>query len=303
MAQYFYDFKNMKAGVDLPNGLVRILGDLKADFHQEFYKTSEGMVDWKKNVDGVTNTYTFTCAYGPDAQATDVECLVKMVGLYAKDANAVNGGPTFYSRVVTDPSYQDGYEQAMSGTITNNNTFTRKRVSGVSETISGSAGGISRSNPVWVRWKVSGTNLQIKSWSDGNSEPGAWGQTLTDSAVSGPGSFGFGIPGGSGDGFGPSAGSQYIIHQLSFGTDGDAAPATFTRAVSGTVLDPLGDAAEGYIVRCYSRVTGAMLGETLSIAGGAFSFTLGTTEKVYCLAVDQLGNSWNAPIKDLIEPA
>ena len=282
MAQYFYDFKDLQPGTGLPNGSVRLFDSLTSDFYQEFFKTKDGCIQWFKNSDAGTGNYSSSNFFGPDVSAANVECLVKLVNMRYNGGGFANDGPAIFCRVNSRSNYQNGYEIALSGTPTATTTLARKRVAVVSTTLSGSSGGISRAAPVWIRFKIAGSTIQIKTWADGASEPGSWGQTWTDSDITAAGFFGFGFQGASGTGSGPNAGTQYLIFQLSFGTDGDAAPATFTRAVSGTVLDPIGDAAEGYIVRCYSRVTGAMLAETLSIKGGSFSFSLGTTEKVYC---------------------
>jgi hypothetical protein len=151
----------------------------------------------------------------------------------------------------------------------------------------------------FMRMRINGTTLQVKHWLSSNSEPGTWNIDTTDASISASGDVGVYFSGYMG---------EVGISFVSIGTDGDAAPSSYpggNRMVAGTVLDPTGGAAEGYLVRCYHRETGVIIGETLSIAGGAFSFSLPIpeTEKVYCLAVDQLGNSWNAPINDLIEPA
>lgn len=149
---------------------------------------------------------------------------------------------------------------------------------------------------LFLKINATGTLVRMKAWFDGDTEPG-WqiSETRTDTA--------------SGDV------SVRISHNfcnrvfdfVSVGTDGDPAPLEYPggpRQVIGTVRKPDDTLAAGYIVRCYHRPTGCLLGETITDVNGGFVFSINIpeTEQVYCLAVDQLGNSWNAPIKDLINP-
>ena len=304
MAQYFYDFKDLRPGTSFPNGLVGLLGPtVNSNFYQEFSKEKDGMIDWAKNSDAGTGNFSATVMYGPDVSSADVECLVKLVAIHYNGGGFTNDGPSFYGRLDNRSNYQNGYEIGLPGTITSASTFARKRVAGASTTLSGSSGGRSKAVPIWIRYGINGTNIRVKTWNDGASEPASWDQTWTDSSISAAGYFGFGMIGMSGTGYTSSAGRRYKVFQLSFGTGADAAPSSLSRVVAGTLLKPDGGAANGYLVRCYSRVTGALLGETLSNSIGSFSFTVAYTDKVYCVGIDQLGNSWNAPVKDLITPS
>ena len=154
-----------------------------------------------------------------------------------------------------------------------------------------------QSKLIAVRLNCTGSLIRAKVWDFSQPEPTAWGITVTDTAIAS------GRPG-----------MVYSLREgltrrvsFSFGTNGDSAPSSYpggNRVVAGTLLKPDGSPADGYIVRCYHRATGIMLGEVLSNAIGAFNFSLpiSQSEKVYCVGVDQLGNTWNAPIKDLIAP-
>lgn len=150
---------------------------------------------------------------------------------------------------------------------------------------------------VYIRLNCNGTNIRAKAWKVGDAEPASWQREAVDSDLA------------SGD-----AGVIYHGYNLemvskfvSVGTGSDNAPFSYpggNRIIAGTLLKPDSSPAEGYLVRCYHRETGALLGETLANSIGAFtfSFPISTDEKVYCVGVDQLGNTWNAPIKDLISP-
>lgn len=154
-----------------------------------------------------------------------------------------------------------------------------------------------QSKLIAVRLNCTGSLIRAKVWDFSQPEPTAWGITLTDTTI--------------------ASGRPGMIYSLregltrrvsfSFGTNGDSATSSYpggNRVVAGTLLKPDGSPADGYIVRCYHRATGIMIGEVLSNAIGAFNFSLpiSQSEKVYCVGVDQLGNTWNAPIKDLIAP-
>lgn len=311
MAQFFYNFKDGMPAVNSSAGpapgLSRFLALNTTNYYQEYAKSSLGLDVWQKNPDGVASTFNFSGAYtwGPTGiTAANVECLAKLVYLHYNGGGYNNDGPGFYARVSGQPSdNQNYYELQSAGTVTSASSFFRKRVAGTSTDLGSGSGGINKSVPVWYRFQVTGTTLRMRSWNDGTTEPTTWGHTVTDSSISAAGYFAFGALGASGTGYGTSAGTRYRLFQLSFGTDGDAAPSTLTRVVAGTLLKPDGGAANGYLVRCYCRSTGALLGETLANSIGAFSFTVNITDNVYCVGIDQLGNSWNAPVKDLITPS
>ena len=149
-----------------------------------------------------------------------------------------------------------------------------------------------------MRLSISDGQCRYKLWWDGDTEPATWASSATYTIV--PGNISAGI-------ILPVYGGSVEVDFISIGTDGDSAPLSYpggNRVISGTLLKPDGSTANGYIVRCYNRATGVMLDEILSNTLGAFNFSLPIpqSEKVYCLGVDQLGNAWNAPIKDLISP-
>lgn len=151
--------------------------------------------------------------------------------------------------------------------------------------------------PLFMRFQCIGTSLKCKTWKHPDPEPATWNISATDSTFS-SGQVGISYPNNN---------QEFISSFLSVGTGGDPPTSSFpggNKTVSGTLLKPDGSVADGYIARCYHRESGALLGEILTDAIGAFTFSLpiSSLEKVYCLGIDQLGNSWNAPIKDLISP-
>lgn len=149
----------------------------------------------------------------------------------------------------------------------------------------------------FLRVSCIGSQIKARVWWEDEPEPETWPVAGTDATFS-TGDIGIQIQGYS---------TLTDLYFLSVGTQGDSAPlapASGPGAVAGSVKKPDGTAADGYLVRCYDRASGAQLGETLTDSSGAFAFTVPAyAASVYCLAVDQLGNTWNAPVADLITPA
>lgn len=314
MAQYFFDFKDIVEGFNnsagngavLP-GLTRFLGPNVNSNYEQYVSRSPlgGLATWHKNSAAGSGNFSSSFMYALNGvTAADWEILIKAVCHQYNGGSFTNDGIAVFLRSQTTlTSYSDGYEIGLPGTITATTTFMRKRVANASTTIGGSGGGITRAVPMWLRVQLSGTTLNMRTWADGASEPGTWGNTATDSDVVGAGYCSFGNTGASGTGFGTSAGTRYTFYQVGFGTNGDAAPASLVRNVSGTVTTPASAAADGYIVRLYSRASGKLLAETLTNSLGAFSFAINYTGLVYAIAVDSVGNAWKAQIHDLITPS
>lgn len=289
MAQLFYDFKDGRPGVNLAAGpavgLTRFATLNPAVFRQEVTKSVDGIDVWQKNPDGVASTFNFSTGYlwGPaGVVAADVECLAKLVVQQYNGGNYINDGPGFVARASGQPADASSYyELQTAGTIVSTQSLLRKRVSGVFTDLSTSSGGIDTSNPVWLRFRLQGSSLSIKSWADGAQEPSAWAHTATDTSLTAPGYFGFGFAGASGTGFGSKAGTRYRLFQLSFGTGGDQAPSSPSmRTVSGIVTGPDGLPAQR-VVRIYARASGSLLGEVQSNAStGAYSFQTSYTGEV-----------------------
>lgn len=68
---------------------------------------------------------------------------------------------------------------------------------------------------MWIRARVNGTTMQTKMWNDGTAEPATWGNTITDSTVTGVGWVGF---------FQSVVNGVTTFDCLGVGTGGDAAP-------------------------------------------------------------------------------
>lgn len=80
--------------------------------------------------------------------------------------------------------------------------------------------------------------------------------------------------------------------------------ASVNYAVTGTV-SVLGTPTAGYVVRAYRRDNGALLGQTMSVAGGAFSMVIGGYNgEVTVVAYDDTGTApdYNAVVFDRVIP-
>lgn len=149
-----------------------------------------------------------------------------------------------------------------------------------------------------LRVLVVGKNIKARAWRDDVAEPSTWEIDVSRPDLPDEGHVGFYMSGGI---------EGRVCDSLAIATEGDPLPSGMpggNRSIVGTLRKPDNSIAQGYVVRCYHRDSGALLGETLSDAAGQFSFSLPlpSSEKVYCLAIDQKGNSWAAPIKDMITP-
>lgn len=192
-----------------------------------------------------------------------------------------------------------------SATLNGKDLIIYKIVDGVQTSLT-SSGSVITSLPslieakqtdVYIRLNCSGSTIRAKAWKVTDPEPASWQCVVTDTSLAG-GDVGVIYSG---------YGLEMVSKWLSVGTGTDSAPLSYpggNRIIAGTLLKPNGSPADGYLVRCYHRATGVLLGEMLSNTLGAYSFSLpiSTDEKVYCLGIDQLGNTWQAPIKDLISP-
>lgn len=292
MAQYFYNFKDSKPG-SVPAGFER-LAALGSGSHQ-FAKANNGL--WDIALDATSDYLNGRMIAPLGVNAADVDILAKIEEIWQDSGTAYpNGGFQVYTRVSADfnTRYEFGYQAAATGT--GSSSFVRSRLAGTSADVGTGSAAVSGKGIKWARVRNVGNQLQLKMWNDGVAEPSNW-TTYSSNVVTAAGKIALGWAGANN--------RIKRLYQLGVGTDGDAAPSALPggpRTVSGTVRTPSGDLAAGYIVRCYARSTGVLLDETLTDAGGTYSFSLTFTGKVTCLAIDQLGNAWNAPVKDLVNP-
>lgn len=190
-----------------------------------------------------------------------------------------------------------------TGSSNNRNTRQLKVVNGtqtgIGDVVSNALLAENKSKPyyeqmVYMRLKVANGVVYCKVWDEGTTEPANWQQQINDTSLT-SGHWGILFHGYN---------QRYVAEWLAVGTDGDSPVVPGLSEIGGTLLLPDDTPADGYLVRCYHRKTGTLIGETLTDEAGKFSFSLliDPNDKVQVVAIDQLGNSWNAPFRDLITP-
>lgn len=291
MAKYFTKWLT-RIGQDYPNDTVTASGG--ASPSSRFAPMNPGLAILRS-----TNSYG-QLRFGPGGTpVTAINCeMVCQFRQFALGEVTANAGWGFGFRL--DAASNEGVYLGMRGG-TGTAGYRYKLISGAfgNDAMSGTAGPAQADGTRYrARFRANGSALSMHWWLATDPEPGTYA-TITDSArATTAGQFGI-------MSFQP--GSAFRVDWAGYGTDGDTAPlieeAAYT--VIGTVLDPDGVEAEGYLVRLYDRTTGVLIDETLSNSVGAFAFSIpyGNAARFQCVAVDQLGNAWNAPIRDLIEPA
>ena len=91
---------------------------------------------------------------------------------------------------------RNGYGVEFSSSSTT--VTVNKSVNGVSSDVRSISGAQPLSTAKrWVRLRVSGSTIQLKTWLDGQTEPTAWTSTNTDTTVTAPGQLFFSLARGS----------------------------------------------------------------------------------------------------------
>ena len=76
------------------------------------------------------------------------------------------------------------------GVLNGGNLVIGKDVSGSFSTLSSAAFTYTNANFYWLRFNLVGTALKLRAWQDGNTEPGTWNVSTTDSSLT---SGGYGL--------------------------------------------------------------------------------------------------------------
>lgn len=315
MAQYFYDMSIGKPGewpallkgpAPLPNSSagVRSIG------YGKNVISNEPCAIFDKNTENIWNSV------GLGIDVSDFEVVLHVSMNRITDSQSfvnVGGGLNFRRNLgVSSGSSGDGYYFAF-GTMSLNSYRSASLYRLGSNGVAGAQAQLqvvgsnafmsdiytlaeSRGQPRFLRINVSGRRIRARAWWKSEAEPTAWPIDFTDTDTGWThGDIALHINGYE---------QLWNCFFISVGTNGDPAPLLLPggpRVVAGVVRDPLGVAVgEGYIVRCYHRASGAILGETLTNLSGAYSFevNLMQSEEIYCLAIDNLGNSWGIPTVD-----
>jgi len=314
MTQFFYDFSDLNSGPSSNPPLgwkMSQWGNSSTSFYHQREKAADGGFF---DIAGRLPTWSsgdyalFFLMEHESIIASDIDVLVKYQEILDTGTSYTNSYLGVQVRAIAGTgAYTDYYELQLAGPAGSDGSYIRKVQGGTTSNLSGSSGtgGITRVSQkiCWTRFRAAGSTLTIRSWQDGTAEPSTWPHTVTDSSITAAGKLTLGI---TGMGKLPPSFRMNRIFQIGIGTNTDVAPSApliTGRGVSGQVTTPTGAIAAGYLVRCYSRKSDVLLAEGLTNASGNYSLSVNYGGQVYVLAVDQLGNTWNVPIKDLITPA
>ena len=302
MAQYFYDLSQVNPATNFPLAAKGYIPD--ASVFRNFGRTlldGEPAFAFSFKTASETDNHRY---YGLGVSHQDCEILFRGRQLNTATSSYANTGLGFAFRVQTlnssgrpaDCYYvtngQDGGFDDL--TLYKMVGGSQTQIASLAGALPSKSGGEQYNHAFFIRLKAAGSSLQARIWWEDESEPATWDIDATDTTISVAGDIALAC-----HQYEQSA-AQYFI---AVGTDSDAPPTANAGTVSGIVLLPNGDPADGYLVRCYHRDSGILLADSTTDASGAYAFsTLDTADAVTILAVDQLGNSWNAQVNDLVVP-
>jgi hypothetical protein len=129
----------------------------------------------------VTGIATDFAAYLGSSTIADVDIVCRMnCGAYNNDAPGiyarVNGTGNWYRCMIGFGEI--AFDKKVGGTFTGS--------------FASATGTFTNSTYYWVRFRLQGTTLQAKYWQTGNTEPGTWNLTTTDTGVTSAGNVGVG---------------------------------------------------------------------------------------------------------------
>lgn len=305
MAQYFYDMSVCSPSGGKWPALFR--GHNTSTINSDVYVgPTIGGANGRSFLFDVPTNVSRTRAISVGINAADVD-IVRMSSRAIRDlftSFTNTGGGVIVARgsgFVDNEIFANGYYIAMNASTVKSSAERSLRLFKRVDNLQTDLGGFTNALPAYsadspdfyTRLQCVGTTIRAKAWLVGQSEP-EWQIVVTDTSLT-TGDVGvcFFAQGGC-----------WKSYFLSVGTNGDMAPYSLPsgpRILTGVVRNPSGSAVStGFIVRCYHRESGAILGETSTNASGAYTFYLNLmpTEEVYCLAIDNLGNSWGIPTVD-----
>jgi hypothetical protein len=131
-----------------------------------------------------------------------------------------------------------------------------------------------------MRIKVSGTQVQVRGWVQGDAEPGTWAITHTLAATPAPGTCRFMYP--------YAVGGTLEVAYLAI-SDSGTPPTGPTRVISGNVVDAL-EQGVSRKVAAYWRATGRKVAETTSAAmTGAYTLAVESAGEYTLVVFDDAG--------------
>ncbi len=162
--------------------------------------TSAGTVDTLTNAGRLTVTNT-SGAYAR-AQLNGLAARANAEALFSYRWTATGSSAYFTVNVRGSGGWlnayrpRNGYGVEFSSSSTT--ATVNKSVNGVSSDLKSVSGAQPLSTSKrWVRMRVSGSTIQLRTWLDGQTEPSTWNATVTDSTVTAPGQLFFSLARGS----------------------------------------------------------------------------------------------------------
>lgn len=247
MANYSETFDSAGTGSGLPSGWSARWANTTS---WERVDTGSGDIAVRRNTSSAARSGASYDAVDSDSTRADADILVKIrtasvasfqthCGVFAR-ASGSAGAETAYAAFIYGPALR----------IIKYNGGTATTISTTSSL------GLVADTWYWLRLRVNGTTQQARIWLDGDSEPGTWDATGTDSAITAAGWCGFFA-------FYASSTNQDWA-DFAVATNGDTAEMSAGGGVTGTLSATLDGAASS-------------AGGSLAIAGAAAATLAGAT--------------------------
>lgn len=207
MTEYFTGFGEYPSDVE-PSGEWTKLWHNTADWTVRDETTEVNYGDKYLELNGVTGARNVLCWDNVGSGEVDTNQLMKV--LYINEATNSNYHLGLAARITGDDTSENGY--VCNYDPYDNYIRINRYLNGVHSNLSSIY--YKGDTNIWYnfRFLVSGEDLKVKIWSDGDIEPVLWNAEVTDSAVSGEGSVGFNT----------ITYYEAIVDWYVCGTDGDA---------------------------------------------------------------------------------
>lgn len=231
MAQYFRDFEGESTGV-VPSGWTKRFVTSDSTWTVEAV-SGVGNVLRKAASSGTGRRGISWDLIDADADRANVEMVFRLRCTAVLSNFQLRGFVRGSGSAASESMYVGGIN------VTDfNGVRLQKYVSGSPTSIDSVTKSISINTWYITRLRINGTTLSVKVWADGDSEPGSWDLTTTDSSLSAAGWVGF---------FDFPSSSVTEIDWIGVGTNGDTAPMSAPSSTpvsfSGTI--PTQNATEG----------------------------------------------------------
>ena len=177
MANYADDFESYGTGSTIPTGYT---GRWNYDAGHWSRVTDTDIAVRCAATFGGRQVVSFN-AVDSDSNRADSEILVRI------KTNSVSAS-TLHGGVILRGSGSGGSETAYNCAVFGTELRTGKYTSGTSTQIAVTSGkSLAANTYYWLRFRANGTTISARVWADGDSEPGSWDLSTTDSSISAAG--------------------------------------------------------------------------------------------------------------------